>query len=247
MSKFVDHNGKVYLPYLHEWTAAKSNLLGLVQVMITVFGEQPPVYTKPKTPYPTQQPIGGATPPYPVFGAPVNPPYPSMPQQPMPQPGGYPCGPTPYPPVQSPPYPSAGASGYPPPYPSPMQTQVPPPSVGGNFSGYPPSATGGGTITEEHIRASLLSAVEDKLRRRLREQFSQGTAELETLRRTNMELIQGKGKLEGLMGRLEKDCAELDKAIAVLAEKEAELEKVSQTYSFAVLFFYYYARHLSFI
>ena len=34
-------------------------------------------------------------------------------------------------------------------------------------------SSGGGTITEEHIRASLLSAVEDKLRRRLREQFSQ--------------------------------------------------------------------------
>jgi len=237
VSKFVDHNGKVYLPYLHDWAATKSNLLGLVQVMISVFGEQPPVYTKPKTPYPTQPPpMGGAAPPYPVFGAPVNPPYPSMPQQPMPQPGGYPCGPTPYPPGGSsdppyPPYPTPGASGYPP-YPSPMQTQVPPPSVGGQFSGYPPSVTGG-TITEEHIRASLLSAVEDKLRRRLREQFSQGTAELETLRRTNMELIQGKGKLEGLMGRLEKDCSELDKAIAVLVEKEAELEKVS-FYSFKV-------------
>jgi len=54
----------------------------------------------------------------------------------------------------------------------------------------------------------------------------QGTAELETLRRTNVELIQGKTKLETLMGRLEKDCVELDKSITVLEEKEAELDKV---------------------
>ncbi|CAB3382575.1 Hypothetical predicted protein [Cloeon dipterum] len=226
VSKFVDHNGKVYLPYLHEWDASKSNLLGLVQVMIVVFGEQPPVYTKAKAPYPTQQPMAGSNPPYPVFSSNNPLPYPSMPQPAMPQASGYPCGPTPYPPVSSdtgypPAYPSSASSGYPPPYP-PMQSQPSP--MSSTPSGYPPS-TSSGTITEEHIRASLLSAVEDKLRRRLREQFSQGTAELETLRRTNMELIQGKSKLEGLVGRLEKDCSELEKAISVLEEKEAEMDK----------------------
>lgn len=37
---------------------SSSDLLGLVQVMIVTFGEQPPVYAKPKeqvTPYPTQR------------------------------------------------------------------------------------------------------------------------------------------------------------------------------------------------
>ncbi|XP_059476042.1 tumor susceptibility gene 101 protein [Neocloeon triangulifer] len=223
VSKFVDHNGKVYLPYLHEWDASKANLLGLVQVMITVFGEQPPVYTKSKAPYPTQQAMPTASPPYPVYPGAATP-YPAMPSQAMPQPGGFPPYPsmaseTPYPPA----YPPA-SSGYPP----PQQTPYPPMQPSPMASGYPPQAgvgAGGGTITEEHIRASLLSAVEDKLRRRLREQFSQGTAELETLRRTNLELVQGKSKLEGLVGRLDKDCAELDKAIATLEEKEAELEK----------------------
>lgn len=62
-----------------------------------------------------------------------------------------------------------------------------------------------GTITEEHIRASLLSAVEDKVRRRLREQFSQTQAELETLSRTQQELLQGKSKLEDILARLEKE------------------------------------------
>jgi ESCRT-I complex subunit TSG101 len=62
-----------------------------------------------------------------------------------------------------------------------------------------------GTITEEHIRASLLSAVEDKVRRRLREQFSQIQAELETLSRTQQELTQGKGKLDDILARLERE------------------------------------------
>lgn len=36
---------------------SSSDLLGLIQVMIVTFGEQPPVYAKPKenaTPYPAQ-------------------------------------------------------------------------------------------------------------------------------------------------------------------------------------------------
>jgi ESCRT-I complex subunit TSG101 len=62
-----------------------------------------------------------------------------------------------------------------------------------------------GTITEEHIRASLLSAVEDKVRRRLREQFSQIQAELETLNRTQQELTLGKSKLDDILARLERE------------------------------------------
>jgi hypothetical protein len=57
VSQYVDHNGKIYLPYLHDWEADKSDLLGLIQVMTVTFGEYPPVYAKPKensVPYPTQ-------------------------------------------------------------------------------------------------------------------------------------------------------------------------------------------------
>ena len=32
VSRHVDHTGKVYLPYLHEWSAANSDLIGLIQV-----------------------------------------------------------------------------------------------------------------------------------------------------------------------------------------------------------------------
>ena len=45
--KHVDANGKIYLPYLHEWKHPESDLLGLVQVMIVVFGDEPLVSSHP--------------------------------------------------------------------------------------------------------------------------------------------------------------------------------------------------------
>lgn len=88
-----------------------------------------------------------------------------------------------------------------------------------------PNSGGSGTITEEHIRASLLSAVEDKLRRRLKEQFSQLQAELETLRRTQQELTSGSSHLTDLFDKLKKEKQELEKNVNILQDKEAELEK----------------------
>nr|KAF6378870.1 hypothetical protein mMyoMyo1_009760 [Myotis myotis] len=48
--KHVDANGKIYLPYLHEWKHPQSDLLGLIQVMIVVFGGEPPVFSRPTIP-----------------------------------------------------------------------------------------------------------------------------------------------------------------------------------------------------
>ena len=48
--RHVDASGKVYLPYLSDWKNDQSDLLGVIQVMIIVFGESPPVYQKPKNP-----------------------------------------------------------------------------------------------------------------------------------------------------------------------------------------------------
>ena len=46
VSQVVDGNGKIYLPYLHEWDAANSDILGLVQMCIITFGKQPPVFAR---------------------------------------------------------------------------------------------------------------------------------------------------------------------------------------------------------
>lgn len=233
VSIFVDHNGKIYLPYLHDWVPNSSDLLGLIQVMIVTFGEQPPVYAKrpdmqSSTPYPTQpyMPMpggssGSSAAPYPPYPTGLSyqpaasnqypyPPYPSV----YPN---YPSTSFPYPPSTNHAFPSYPC------FPGPPQSgkiSSPPAINTANSSG---GTTG--TITEEHIRASLLSAVEDKVRRRLREQFSQMQAELETLSRTQQELLQGKSKLEDILARLEKEQVELDKNISILKDKEKELEK----------------------
>ena len=79
VSRHVDHTGRIYLPYLHEWNEHNSDLLGLVQICIITFGEQPPVYARPAGSAATQPP-------------------PPMPQM-QPAPGMQTSG-TPYPPPQ---------------------------------------------------------------------------------------------------------------------------------------------------
>lgn len=215
ISKYVDSNGKVYLPYLHEWNPKESSMQVLVQCMITAFGELPPVYSKPRN---------ETRPPYPVSSYMPQPPgypYPQVSQQ-----SGYPTV-TPYPTTSSLPYPNFGS-----PYPGqPNANGSPYPSA--TPTPYPPSTNygPGGTITEEHIKASLLSAVEDKLKRRLKEQSQQSQAELETLRRTEQELREGKSRLEDILTRLQRERVELDKNVAILQEKEKELQSAVERLS----------------
>lgn len=223
VSCFVDKSGKIYLPYLHDWLPTSSDLLGLIQVMIVTFGEQPPVYTKSRaessTPYPAHpyMPMPGSS-----GSAASGTPYPAYPPAP-----GYPPAPQGYPP-----YPRMGP--YPPPGSQTSYQPPVPPQQSHNYPPYPtqPSLTNAsnvqqstGTITEEHIKASLLSAVEHKLRTRLEEQYAQSKAELDILQQTANELAQGKNNLDKLLERLDKEKNELERNITVLKEKEEELDK----------------------
>lgn len=61
------------------------------------------------------------------------------------------------------------------------------------------------TITEEHIKASLISAVEDKLRRRIQERVNQHQAEMDTLNRTKHELNEGRAKINDIITKLERE------------------------------------------
>lgn len=50
-SKIVDNNGRIYLPYLHEWRGTSDNdLVILVNVLCMEFSTQPPLYAKPPQP-----------------------------------------------------------------------------------------------------------------------------------------------------------------------------------------------------
>lgn len=67
------------------------------------------------------------------------------------------------------------------------------------------SSDGTNTITEEHIKASLISAVEDKCRRRIHERVNQYQAEMETLNRTKQELNDGRAKINDIIAKLERE------------------------------------------
>ncbi|KAI4470658.1 tumor susceptibility protein-related [Holotrichia oblita] len=206
VSKFVDQNGKIYLPYLHDWSQDTSELVGLIQVMIVTFGETPPVFAKSRNndmPYPSSQYAmqGGAS-------------YMHYNQPPYPIPGNFPAFP-PYPPASTTSFPS---------YPT-FPTPYPPYSVN------PPVSAGTGTIKEEHIKESLLTAIEEKLMRKMNEDFQQNQAELETLKRTQDELKLGNTKLQAIFESLQKEKNDLEKNITVLKDKEQELDKAIERLS----------------
>ncbi|XP_069596304.1 tumor susceptibility gene 101 protein-like isoform X4 [Ranitomeya imitator] len=48
--RHVDANGKIYLPYLEEWKQPPLDLLRLIEILIDVFGEEPPVFSRSPEP-----------------------------------------------------------------------------------------------------------------------------------------------------------------------------------------------------
>ncbi|EDM07247.1 tumor susceptibility gene 101 [Rattus norvegicus] len=199
--KHVDANGKIYLPYLHDWKHPRSELLELIQIMIVIFGEEPPVFSRPT--------VSASYPPYTAAGPPNTSYLPSMPSGISAYPSGYPPNPSGYPGC---PYPPAG------PYPATTSSQYP---------SQPPVTTAGpsrdGTISEDTIRASLISAVSDKLRWRMKEEMDGAQAELNALKRTEEDLKKGHQKLEEMVTRLDQEVAEVDKNIELLKKKDEEL------------------------
>lgn len=69
----------------------------------------------------------------------------------------------------------------------------------------PPGPSRDGTIGEDTIRASLISAVSDKLRWRMKEGMDRAQAELDALKRTEEDLKKGHQKLEEMVSRLDQE------------------------------------------
>merc|ERR1711936_323640 len=116
--------------------------------------------------------------------------------------GGYPGGQQGYP--GYPPHPPQGGGGGYPPYPTP----------GGSYPQQPQPVgrqDSTGTVTAEHLTASIRSAVEDKVRRGLREQVEEKSAEMQVLKRTGEELSQGQSRLKGLVEKMKREEEELDR------------------------------------
>ncbi|KAK6025097.1 Ras family protein [Ostertagia ostertagi] len=214
-SEHVTKQGRVFLPYLNEWRFPGYDLNGLLQVMAMVFQEKCPVFAKSSsasansTPTPTSA-TSQATPSYPT-------PYPTS----------NPSMPTPYPTVMPPysgqtPYPTAGnqfGSAYNTPYPQPSIPTRPTPPV-------PPVPTSSaGTLQPEHIRVSIISALEDKLRMRLREKMGTSHAEMASIRETQSELQAGQRTLRNMIEELEKQQKLLESYIFAHQDKKTELTR----------------------
>lgn len=72
---------------------------------------------------------------------------------------------------------------------------------------------------------SLVSAVEDKLRRRIQERVNQAQAEIETLQRVKQELVEGGSKIDARLASMEREQADMRANIAVLQDKRTMVEK----------------------
>lgn len=163
VSRHVDQNGKIYLPYLHEWSNGNSDLLGLIQICIITFSEQPPVFARAQVPE--------VLPPNPMTNM-------SMP--------------TPYPPAANP-QPVASTAG------------------------------SGNTISQEHLKLSLLSAVEDKIKRLLREEFTTGQVEIESLTKIQTDLEESKRSMNANLTQMQTTLNDLGRSVDELSLLEADL------------------------
>lgn len=194
-SRHIDGSGRVYLPYLSEWNKNTSDILSTIQVMQIVFGQMCPVYQKTRD-Y-DQTPNSNVA-------------MPALPNA---------C----YPPVG----PNSSGSGFSStPVSGPISMPNPPAPVY-PFSSQPQpySSKAAGTITEEHIRASLLSAVEDRLKYRLKEKVHQIQDEIEVLRKTSNDLDKGKKQLDEMKTRMANEVVELNAAKNKLQELDDQLQE----------------------
>ena len=223
-SKNVDGSGRVYLPYLSSWgqavhSADSFDLLGVIQVMICIFGESPPLYQKPKEsytssqpndscPYPRQPPTSGHPAVVTVAGFPPATSYPPY----TPYPPGSSASTTGYPPAVAPG--NFGYPGYPPvtsSFPTPVSS-----SSNSNFN----------TVTPDHIKASLISAIEEEVRNKTSESISQKQAEIEVLQNTAFELEKGRDKLNDLLSRMETDLVLINESKSQLEDKDRQFTEI---------------------
>lgn len=121
-----------------------------------------------------------------------------------------------------------GSGGGNPPQPSP-------PSQGYPFSNpqaqpYSGTTNSSGTITEEHIRASLLSAVEDRLKLRLKERVNLIQDEIDGLKTTSNDLNRGKIQLDEMKTRMGNEILALEEAKAKLQELDNQLQEFITKY-----------------
>eukprot|EP00794_Sanderia_malayensis_P012934 gene12934-14264_t len=221
------------------------------QPQTSYYGSQPPPQPQ-QTPYPVSQPGGGmpmpgaqsgggyggpSSLPYPSSGA-RPPSYTSSSQSPYPtSSAGYQAQTAPYPTSSSsaqPPYPTAAnaisTSGYPPYSTSnsqvPVATRAQEAPTQSSFEARSGPERQGSVLDPQVLKASLLSSVEDKLKRRTKEVFAEAKRELDDLQGTNDELKARKQQLEKIMNNLKQEEIVALKNVELLNNKNKEMTDV---------------------
>lgn len=199
-SRLVDNNGRVYLPYLHEWKQGY-DLLSLVNILCIEFSSNPPLFSRAQR-APQQQPARPAPPSYAGYNQPPASQYPSY-SQAAPTIGWNlggqqqqtrPANPNP----QRPTYTQAGQ-----PAPNTMQRED----------------------TQLVMKASIVSAVEDKLRRKYQLFNDKSESEMNVLRTHEQELQAGQEQLRDTLARIETEKAKINETNLLLQSKDKELRE----------------------
>ncbi len=167
----VDLNGRITIPYILHWTCPDSNLLELVRVCGVVFGDAPPVFTKPRSQRTKNQ----------------------LPRQTSLQ----------------------------------IEHRQGNGQVRRSYSAQEQDTREDEeeAIDEEHVKASIVSAVEQKVKGRLQEEFSRTRAEIDVLHSTNRELLDSQEKISVMIKDMEGAEEDAKDRMEQLKRAEQELEQ----------------------
>jgi len=208
VSKHVDQSGQIYLPYLHEWSHPKSDLLGLIQILIVTFSEQPPVYSKPKGQEQPQQQLQASALPYPVYPQSV---YQSTG-------AGYGGQFGNYSPSSSYPYPASGITNT-------TATTT-------NFSPHAFYGTNNGEAANQDQQQVLMRA-EEAVRAKLRDEISFKEATTDEFRQVGEKLNEGRTKLNSIIEKLKQELemveTELKLSNVKIDEMNSDKEKLDSS------------------
>ncbi|KAF7266140.1 hypothetical protein GWI33_020510 [Rhynchophorus ferrugineus] len=208
VSKFVDPNGRISLPYLDDWIPYKSDLFGLIQVMIATFGETPAVFFKPKSDNSSHVAVAPeATPRTIPATASTSHSRDDTIQMPIPS--------------------NPAAIYSPHQYPNPTL----PHSAVGNLGPVILPLPQEDATKYEQLRVHLTNAIEDissKLSR-MNEHVQRVQEEVQSLTKKHEEFEDGKVTLKSMFNTMKKEKDDLDRSLSSLKDTEQELKTAIET------------------
>ncbi|CAF0707685.1 unnamed protein product [Brachionus calyciflorus] len=226
VSDTVDANGRIGLHCLNEWSYQNSDLYMLLNLMTIKFSEQTPLYSKPNkiaqppSTYPTMgnYPINNVA-PYPTDNFRSS--FPVMPSYPSPTTATTTT--TPYPTNSNPYYPmptgqmfshlKSGSN-------SNIGSTRPTFNQNTRTTAYPDD-----TIKPEHYRISLISAVEDKIKKRYKDLCDEKIAEIDSLKRLSSDLEISQNNLNIFIKEAENECLNIKHLTDELKSKKSQFEE----------------------